>query len=248
MSITTDSAAAEPPLRSRGLSYKAWLVVAVAAFAIGILSGLAAPVNLAALLEQDLRALQELGSTLSPFHITTALFIYLKNASVLLFSFALGPLFLLFAYLELALKRWVLGKLLRDKSSAYRLATAVFIYPVLLFSFALGPLFLLFPLLVLVVNGWVIAVVSVEVVKQASLAYLLTGILPHGVVEIPALLLGEAAAFSFGSTLILAFFRRENRAQLRPAVRRSLRYLLVALILFLPAAVIETYLTPWLLG
>ncbi|MFH1003024.1 MAG: stage II sporulation protein M [Chloroflexota bacterium] len=182
------------------MSYKAWLVVAVAAFAIGILSGLAAPANLAALLEQDLRALQELGSTLSPFHITTALFIYLKNASVLLFSFALGPLFLLF------------------------------------------------PLLVLVVNGWVIAVVSVEVVKQASLAYLLTGILPHGVVEIPALLLGEAAAFSFGSTLILAFFRRENRAQLRPAVRRSLRYLLVALILFLPAAVIETYLTPWLLG
>ncbi len=200
MSIITDSVSTEPPPKAWLLSYKAWLVVAVATFGMGLLSGFMFPVNLSDLLDQDLNALKDLGSMLPPFSITTAVFIFLKNSLALLVSFALSPLLCLV------------------------------------------------PLLTLILNGWVISLISVEVVRQQSLGYLLTGILPHGILEIPAFILGEVAALSFGSWLILALFRKDNRAQLRPAVQRSLKYLLVAIMLFLPAAIIETYLTPWLLG
>ncbi|MCK5434921.1 MAG: stage II sporulation protein M [Dehalococcoidales bacterium] len=118
----------------------------------------------------------------------------------------------------------------------------------LLISFALSPIFCLVPVLALFINGLVIAFVSTLVIEEESLGFLLAGLLPHGVFELPALILGQAAALSFGTTAVLALFKKERRNLLIPSLKRNLKYLMVALALLLPAAIIETYITPLLLS
>ena len=117
----------------------------------------------------------------------------------------------------------------------------------LLLSFALSPIFCLLPILTLTVNGWLLAFVSVIVSQEKSVGFVLAGLLPHGIFELPALILGEAAALSFGTVMILALFKKERRSLLLPSLKRNLRYLMVALALLVPAAIIETYVTPLLL-
>ena len=117
-----------------------------------------------------------------------------------------------------------------------------------LFSFILSPFFCLVPILALTVNGWLIGVVSAAVIEGKSVTYLLAGLLPHGILELPALIMGEAVALSFGVTVMLAIFRRERRGLILPSLRQNAKYLAIALGLFLPAAIIETYLTPRLIS
>lgn len=117
-----------------------------------------------------------------------------------------------------------------------------------LFSFILSPFFCLVPILTLTVNGWLIGVVSAAVIEEKSITYLLVGLLPHGILELPALIMGEAVALSFGVTVMLAIFRRERRGLILPSLKQNARYLAIALGLFLPAAIIETYLTPLLIS
>ena len=117
----------------------------------------------------------------------------------------------------------------------------------LLLSFIFSPIFCLMPIFALTVNGWLIALVSAAVAQEKSLGFVLAGLLPHGVFELPALILGEAAALSFGAVAILALFKKERRKLLLPNLKENLRYLLIALALLLPAAIIETYVTPLLL-
>ena len=117
-----------------------------------------------------------------------------------------------------------------------------------LISFALSPIFCLVPVMALIFNGGILGLVSVLVVQEKSVGYLLVGLLPHGVFELPAFILGEAVALSFGTAVVLALFKKERRKLLLPNLRQNLRYLAVALILFLPAAIIETYVTPLFLN
>jgi len=118
----------------------------------------------------------------------------------------------------------------------------------LLISFALSPIFCLVPILALIINGWMIAFVSTLVIEEESIGFLLAGLLPHGIFELPALVIGQAAALSFGTVVILALFKEERRKLILPSLKQNLRYLAIALVLLLPAAVIETYITPLLLG
>ena len=117
----------------------------------------------------------------------------------------------------------------------------------LLISFALSPFFGLMPILALVLNGWLLGVISIAVLEEQSLGYLLAGLLPHGIFELPALIMGEAVALSFGTAVLLTLFKKEGRKLLLPNLRQNLRYLTLALILLLPAAIIETYVTPLIL-
>lgn len=115
---------------------------------------------------------------------------------------------------------------------------------VLLFSFALSPIFCLMPIIALTINGWVLAIVSTIAVEKTSLGFVLAALLPHGIIEIPALMLGEAAALSFGTIVTLSLFNKEKRKLLVPNLKQNLKYLTIALALLLPAAIIETYITP----
>ncbi|MBN1370278.1 MAG: stage II sporulation protein M [Dehalococcoidaceae bacterium] len=118
----------------------------------------------------------------------------------------------------------------------------------IVFSFIMSPLFGIVPLLALGLNGFVIGVVSAMVIEQESLGFLLTGLLPHGIFEIPALIIGLSAAIYLGTTLALSIFKRELRAMLLPTLISSLKYLALSIALLIPAAFIETFVTPGLLS
>ena len=181
------------------MSYKKWIFIAVFLFGTGLILGLATPASIAGLISEDLTALEELSRILVPFSVFTVIFIFIKNVSALVLSFALSPIFCLM------------------------------------------------PILALIANGWLLAFVSSAVVKEKSFGYILAGLLPHGIFELPALILAQAAALSFGTMAMLALFRKEKRELLLPSLKQNLRYLMVALALLLPAAIIETYITPLLL-
>ena len=178
------------------MSYKRWIFVAVGLFAIGMAVGLAIPTDIADFLAEDLAALEELGTILGPFQITTAIFIFFKNVSALLISFIFSPLLCLT------------------------------------------------PILALLVNGGLLSFISSAVVQEESLGLLLAALLPHGIFELPALIMGEAAALSFGAMAIVALISKKKRNQLLPNLKQNLRYLVIAFVLLLPAAIIETYISP----
>ena len=181
------------------MNYKKWIFIAIFLFGIGIVFGLATPLSINNPLSEDITALQGFGGILVPFSFITFILILAKNASVLLLSFALSPIF--------------------------------FLVPILALTF----------------NGWLLAFISVAVTQEESLGFVLAGLLPHGIVELPAFILGEAAALSLGTMAILSLFKEEKRNLLLPNLKQNLRYLMVALTLLVPAAIIETYITPLLL-
>ena len=117
----------------------------------------------------------------------------------------------------------------------------------LVLSFILSPILCLVPILSLIINGGVLSFVSVVVAEEESLGFVLVGLLPHGIFELPALIIGQAAALSFGTMAIVALFKKERRNLLSSSLRQNLKYLSIALALLLPAAIIETYITPLLL-
>jgi stage II sporulation protein M len=117
----------------------------------------------------------------------------------------------------------------------------------LLISFVLSPILCFAPILALIVNGWLLSFISATVVQEESFLFLLAGLLPHGIFELPALILAQAAALSFGTTVMLVIFKRERGNLLLPNLKQNLRYLMLAFTLLLPAAIIETYVTPLLL-
>ncbi|OGO41862.1 MAG: hypothetical protein A2137_05185 [Chloroflexi bacterium RBG_16_58_8] len=126
--------------------------------------------------------------------------------------------------------------------------TLIFIYLknaiALVVSFMLSPILCLVPVLALVFNSALISYVGAAVVQEKSLGYLLAGVLPHGIFELPALIIGEAAALSFGVAAMISLFSRGRGDYLRESFRRDFRYLVVALVLLVPAAIIETFVTP----
>ena len=182
------------------MNYKRWIFIAVLLFGIGLTLGLATPTSIAGFISEDINAaLEEMSSIVVPFSALTAIYIFAKNTSALLLSFAFSPILCLM------------------------------------------------PIIALIINGWVIAFVSNAVIQEESLSFLLAGLLPHGIFELPAFIIGEAAALSFGAMVILALFKRIDGSLLLPRLKQNLRYLMIALALLLPAAIIETYVTLLLL-
>ena len=137
-----------------------------------------------------------------------------------------------------------LGKIL----GPFKITTAVFIFfknvLALIVSFLFSPILCLAPVLALLANGFIISFVSALVIQKESLGLLLAALLPHGIFELPALIMGEAAALSFGTTALLALISKERRSRVTSNLRQNLRYLIIAFLLLLPAAIIETYITP----
>jgi stage II sporulation protein M len=115
-----------------------------------------------------------------------------------------------------------------------------------LLGVVLSPFFCLVPVAALVLNGGLLGLVSTSVIQEKSLGYLLAGVLPHGIFELPALFIGEAAALSFGTAVMLAVVNPEKRKLVMPNLRQNIKYLALAVILLFPAALIETYVTPLL--
>jgi stage II sporulation protein M len=109
----------------------------------------------------------------------------------------------------------------------------------MLFGVGMGIL----PLLAAISNGFLLGIVAYGAVQKAGHIMLLAGILPHGIIELPVVLVSIAVGFRLGYLLILTFAKVEAdlAGEIRQAVHLLIRY--VTPLLFLAAA-IETFITP----
>jgi stage II sporulation protein M len=101
----------------------------------------------------------------------------------------------------------------------------------------------LVPLLVVTSNGFLLGIVSYGAIQKAGVLYLLAGILPHGIIELPTVLLSIAIGFRLGHQLIFTLLREEAdlSGETRIAVHFLQRWIMP---LLLVAAAIETFITP----
>lgn len=117
----------------------------------------------------------------------------------------------------------------------------------LLGSFLLSPLALVVPVLSLVNNGMLLSFVGSLVAERTSTLYVVAALLPHGIFEIPALVIGQAASLSFGALVIRTVLRKQ-KSQFKPNLKIALKYLAIAYGLLIIAAAMETFVSPRFLG
>ena len=99
---------------------------------------------------------------------------------------------------------------------------------------------LLIPILTLTVNGWLLAFVSVIVSQEKSIGFVLAGLLPHGIFELPALILGGAAALSFGAMAIILVLKKESRSVLVSTIKKDVGHVLLAVTLLFIVGIFHT--------
>ncbi len=106
-------------------------------------------------------------------------------------------------------------------------------------SVILGLIFAIFPFLVLLSNGFLLGVMLSFVHSVAGWQTFLALILPHGIIEIPAVLLAGAAGLKIGKTVMNRIFKKEGdiKEELNCALIFFLKILFPLLAI---AALIET--------
>lgn len=99
------------------------------------------------------------------------------------------------------------------------------------------------PLLVVSSNGFLLGIVGHSALEKAGPLFLAAGILPHGIIELPCVLVSIAIGFRLGYLLALTIAREET--ELSTETRIAIHFLgfwIAPLLLF--AAAIETFITP----
>lgn len=99
------------------------------------------------------------------------------------------------------------------------------------------------PLLVAVSNGILVGMVSYQVIHKEGVLYLLAGILPHGIVELPTVLVSIAIGMRLGHLFLTTIIYGDGDLGEEARVAVSFLIYRVAPLLFI-AAVIETFITP----
>ena len=94
-------------------------------------------------------------------------------------------------------------------------------------------------------NGWIIGIVVCEQVRTSGYMSVVAGILPHGIIELPMIIVSAALGTRLG---VMAFLRIEGTisnkdliSKIKWSVRFYLRWILPLLFI---AALIETFITP----
>ena len=117
---------------------------------------------------------------------------------------------------------------------------------------ALGLIFLgillgLPPLLFIGLNGFILGGLGSALESIGGWRYVMASFVPHGVIEIPVILLATALGFTLGMESLKWLLRRESRVklQLSDCLKVYLRWILPGLAV---AAIIEVFVTPLLIG
>ncbi len=99
------------------------------------------------------------------------------------------------------------------------------------------------PLIVDTSNGFLLGIVLYNVLQKEGLLYFLAGVVPHGVIELPTVLMSIGIGLRLGYLLALTVFgEKVNLAQeIRIAIHFLVRWVTPLLLL---AAAIETFITP----
>jgi stage II sporulation protein M len=111
----------------------------------------------------------------------------------------------------------------------------------------LGILLGLPPLLFIVVNGFILGGLGSALESVNGWRYVMASFVPHGVIEIPVILLSAALGFTVGMESFKWLIRRESRVklQLSNGLKVYVRWILPGLAV---AAIIEVLVTPLLIG
>lgn len=111
----------------------------------------------------------------------------------------------------------------------------------------LGILFGLFPLLVLFVNGEMLGIMIYLSREILSISEFLAAILPHGIIEIPVLIICGAIGLKIGKIFINKIFKKEDKIKKEIGTSLDFFFKVLVPLLFL-AAVVEILLTPKIFG
>jgi stage II sporulation protein M len=107
----------------------------------------------------------------------------------------------------------------------------------------LGVLFGLAPFGFLVLNGFILGVFIHLMVIENGPLFIAAGLLPHGIIEIPMLLVSSAVGFKLGHRLLLCVAGKD--IELKVEIIRGIKfYFHWILPLIFIAALIETFITP----
>ncbi len=109
----------------------------------------------------------------------------------------------------------------------------------------LGVGFGIVPAIVVVINGLVVGLVVHQAMLAGGLGFVIVAILPHGVIELPTVLVCIGVGFRLGHLMINALLGRGG--DLEGELRTALRLLRWVVILLFVAAAIETFITPVLI-
>ena len=102
------------------------------------------------------------------------------------------------------------------------------------------------PLLFIFTNGLVLGIIGYAIIRDYGVWFFLAGILPHGVLEIPAVILSVALGVKLGLAVLGKFRHRE--VSVKETLLSCIRsYLFVVLPLLAIAAFIESHITPLIL-
>jgi len=114
-----------------------------------------------------------------------------------------------------------------------------------LMALLLGVGFGIIPLVVVVTNGLVVGLVVHQAMLAGGLAFVVVAILPHGIIELPTVLVCIGVGFRLGHLMIRTLLGRGG--DLEGELKAAIRLLRWVVILLFAAAVIETFITPVLI-
>ncbi|MGQ5395873.1 stage II sporulation protein M [Paenibacillus sp. M.A.Huq-84] len=119
---------------------------------------------------------------------------------------------------------------------------------------ALGAIFGVLPLLFLLVNGLLLGYLGSNFAQKESLLYFIKGILPHGIIEIPAIVFACAFGLRLGALMlkmVIALISPERSVKYKEELHgfaKAIPMVVVILIVSLTAAaLIESTFTYWLI-
>lgn len=111
-----------------------------------------------------------------------------------------------------------------------------------LFILVLGLIFGIAPLLFIAYNGYFLGIFSQKIIVEKGLPYLFAGLTPHGIIEIPMVILSAAIGFRLGLMTLKSIIGQ--KVHLKYELIEGLKfffYWIMPLLFF--AAVIETFVT-----
>lgn len=120
-----------------------------------------------------------------------------------------------------------------------------------LFAIVLGAGFGIIPIIFVGGNGIILGLIANEVSKQQGIIFVLAALLPHGIIEIPMILISAGLGLRLGYFMYISL--RGEKKDMRAELTGSLRiYVRLIMPLLFVSAMIETFVTPvivmWISG
>lgn len=112
-----------------------------------------------------------------------------------------------------------------------------------LLALVLGLVFGIVPLLIVAINGFFLGMVSLVFSKQTSIPFVIAAILPHGIIELPMVLVSAGIGLRLGHEVYHYFrgVRTDLKEEFKVGIWFFVRFIVPLLFI---ASVIESYVTP----